>query len=266
MRRRRQRLQRHRGRRGQLRACRSNRRTNLGDKAPAQPTSLGWSGDQEAGYLAAYTGTDGGKTRVYLQRLALDGEMLDDASQLTLVNADADGAVMVWTGDRYGIAWSDRRHQDYEIHFNLTDRMGTKLIPDVRLTNAYGFSVYPSVVFDGSHFVVAWQDDREDIFKVYGQRVGLDGTVVGGNVELSSSNGRPSEAPFLAVGDHGIGMVWVVGGTFERQLQFQTFDQDLTPKTEPVSLTVPERGGSTRCSSGTAMRISQPGMTRTKTP
>lgn len=214
-----------------------------GDKAPAQPTSLGWSGDPEAGYLAAYTGTEGGKTRVYLQRLSVAGELIGAANQLTLVNADADGAVIVWTGDRYGIAWSDRRHQDFEVYFNLTDRLGTKLIPDVRLSTAFGFSVYPTVIFDGTHFVVAWQDDREGVFRVYGQRVGLDGEPVGGNKELSSSKARPNEAPFLAAGDHNVGMVWVVGGTLERELQFRTFNQALEPEIAPVSLTPPGDGG-----------------------
>lgn len=214
-----------------------------GDKAPAQPTGFGWSGDAVAGYLAAYTGTDGGKTRVYLQRLAVDGQMVDPAAQLTMVNADADGGTMVWTGDRYGIAWSDRRNQDYEIYFNLADAYGTKLIPDVRVSNEFGFSVYPSVVFDGTQFVVAWQDDRDGLFDVFAQRIALDGTLVGSYEVLTAGDSRPHEAPFMARGDHSLGLTWVAGGTLERQIRFRTFDSKLQPVSATVPLTDPGEGG-----------------------
>ena len=214
-----------------------------GGRAPAQPTGLGWSGDPQAGYLAAYTGTDGGKTRVYMQRIGLGGELLDAAQQLTMVNADADGGVVVWTGDRYGVAWSDRRHEDYEIFFNLTDSYGVKLIPDVRLTNAERFSIYPSVVFDGTNFVVAWQDNRSDMFEVYAQRVGLDGKPKGANEVLAGNSGVPHEAPFLAAGDHSLGLAWVAGGTIGRQVGFRAFDSNLEPVSPEVPLTEVGDGG-----------------------
>ena len=204
-------------------------------KAPAQPTGFGWSGDPSAGYLCAYTGSEGGKTRVFLQRLSPAGELLDPPKQLTLVQADAGGGVMVWTGDRYGIAWSDRRFGDYEVFFNLADPYGNKLIPDVRLSNASGFSVYPSIVFDGTHFVVAWQDERTGSFRIYGQRIGLDGSLKGTSKEISSL--APAESPFLAAGDHNLGLVWVAGGTEFRQIAFRTLDQDLEPASDPVALT-----------------------------
>lgn len=213
------------------------------DKAPAGPTGLGWSGNVDAGYLAAYSGSEGGKTRVYLQRLSFDGQLIDPAEQLTLVNADADGGIMVWTGDRYGIAWYDRRFEDYEIFFNLTDAYGTKLIPDVRISNDWGFSVYPSVVFDGTHFVVAWQDDRQSTFGIYGQRIALDGTLVGLNVPLAWEYGKPNEAPFLAKGEHNLGMVWQAGGVIQRQIVFQTFDHDLQVEGPRVPLTSVDEGG-----------------------
>ncbi len=179
--------------------------------APAQPTGLGWSGDVGAGYLAAYGGTEDAKTRVFLQRLSVDGQLVDPPQQLTMVNADANDGVLVWTGDRYGVAWMDRRFQDYEVFFNLTDAYGTKLIPDVRLSNGFGFSVYPTMVFDGTHFVVAWQDDRDGLFSVWGQRVRVDGTLVGQEKKLVGDVERPLEAPFLAKGDHNVGMVWAAG-------------------------------------------------------
>lgn len=212
-------------------------------KAPAQPGGFGWSGIPAAGYLAAYDGSEGGKSRVYLQRVGVDGALAGDAEQLTMVNADASGGAMVWTGDRYGVAWADRRHQDYEVYFTIVDAYGSKLIADLRLSAAAGFSIYPRVVFDGSHFVVAWQDEREGVFTILARRIALDGQTFTEERTLVPVYTLPHEAPFLSVGKHNLGLAWVSGGTFERQVRFRVFDHALSPEAEDVSLTEKGNGG-----------------------
>ena len=56
----------------------------------------------------------------------------------------------MWTGDRFGVAWSDRREAtrdatNYEIYFNLANIDGTKRGADVRITRAEGFSINESL-------------------------------------------------------------------------------------------------------------------------
>ena len=107
----------------------------------------------------------------------------------------------------------------------------------MRISNDWGFSVYPSLVFDGTHFVVAWQDDRQSTFGIYAQRIALDGTLVGLNVALAWDYMSPNEAPFLAKGDHNLGMIWQAGGVLQRQIVFQTFDHELQVEGPKVPLT-----------------------------
>ena len=78
--------------------------------APAAPGGLAFAGD-EVGYTGSYWGSDSGKTRVYSRRLTSTGGKLDEPLQITMENADASGGAMVWTGDRFGIVWSDRRRR-----------------------------------------------------------------------------------------------------------------------------------------------------------
>ena len=61
----------------------------------------------------------------------------------------------------FGTAWEDRRNGNYEIYFNRLDAQGKKLAADLRVTVAGGFSLHPEVIWNGSEFLVAWDDRRQ---------------------------------------------------------------------------------------------------------
>ncbi|MBI5532365.1 MAG: putative metal-binding motif-containing protein [Deltaproteobacteria bacterium] len=208
-----------------------------GDDAPAGPAGLAYSNSTKTGYMAGYWGTLAGKTHSFAQALSVTGEKIGPAIQVTLVNADASGGALVWTGDRYGIAWNDRRNGDYEIYFNQIGPDGTKLYPDLRITAADGFSLYPQVAFNGLYFLIVWEDDREGAFGVYAQRVDLAGNLVGDNLRLTKIYGN-FEAPVIAVGTHGVAVAWNQT-TFndEHKIQFQLFTPELEPAGQVLDLT-----------------------------
>jgi hypothetical protein len=147
----------------------------------------------------------------------------------------------VWIGDRYGAVWQDRRFENYEIFFALLNEKGEKAIPDVRITSAFGFSLYPSIGWNGTEFVLAWQDERDSpgLYNVYAQRVDVNGVPVGDNVAITSDAvGFGNEAPWIAVGDKSVALTWGIGDTSGRFVQFQTFTADLVPiMSAPINLT-----------------------------
>jgi len=208
--------------------------------APSGPAGLSFSGSASGGYMASYTGTSAGKTHTYLQRLSVEGQKLGGASQLAMANADASGGASVWVGDRYGIAWYDRRTGDYEVYFNQVAPDGTKLGPDVQLTFEYGFSIYPQIAFNGVEYVVVWQDERYGEFAVFAQRIGLDGQLVGDN-ELLTDEFSAAEAPAVAVGNKTIGVAYGFGGAELREIKFRLFDTTL----QPIGLTIDLTAGGT---------------------
>src|SRR5262249_40031910 len=102
----------------------------------ASPGSIAYGGGRR-GYMAAFSGGMGNNapySRAMLER----PEQHDTRAKSLAVPADGYGGPLVWTGDRYGIAWSDRREArggviNYEVYFNIVNPDGTKRIADVRL-------------------------------------------------------------------------------------------------------------------------------------
>src|SRR5262249_23044447 len=123
----------------------------------AEPGGIAWSGES---YVAAYTTEQGKNT--YTVPLTPAGEQIPPREKkLTDIEADSYAGPLVWIGDRYGVVWQDRRFENYEIFFTLLNDKGNKVIPDVRISNAAGFSIYPSIGWNGTQFVIVWQDERD---------------------------------------------------------------------------------------------------------
>ena len=207
------------------------------DWSYADPSGLAFGGES---YVAVYTGGQG--KRVLSAGLTPAGEKVPPGDiKLTDVEADSFGGPLVWIGDRYGAVWQDRRYDNYEIFFTLLNDKGEKVIPDVRLTNAWGFSLYPSIGWNGTEFIVVWQDERDanNVYNVYAQRVSVDGVPVGFNIPLTDDlTGTGNEAPWVAVGDTSIAVAWGVGNSQSRWVRFQTFTNQLEPiMAKPVDLT-----------------------------
>jgi hypothetical protein len=209
-----------------------------GPIAPAVPGGLAYSGSS---YAAAYTGTDSG-FNVYVSTISDAGNVINPPGEetFTLVNADAGGGPLVWVGDRYGIAWQDRRSGDYEIFFTILDAAGAKKHADTQLTFAPGFSVNPALAWNNQEFLVVWQDDRDGPFNLYAQRVDVDSAPIGSNLQLTTdtSLGLGNEAPSVAAGLKTVGVAWALGDAVSHLIQFQPFSLDLTtPFSPPITLT-----------------------------
>ena len=161
-----------------------------GPVAPASPGGLAWDGTS---YTAVYSGSGTENAfSVLLSTLAPAGAVITPPGEetFTLVDAAATRRPVVWIGDRYGIAWQDRRDGNYEIYFNTLGGDGSKQRADVRLTFADGFSVNPAMVWNGSEFLVSWQDDRNGVFDVFAKRVAADGTALTPDLQLTHASGQ----------------------------------------------------------------------------
>lgn len=206
-----------------------------GDIAPSGPGGVAWSGSS---YATIYTGASDGFD-IFRNMLDVNGAPLTPGETLlTLVNADASGGPIVWVGDRYGLAWQDRRNGDYEVYFTILDENGEKVHADTRITEAFGFSINVALTWNGTEFIAVWQDEREGLFNLYGQRINVDSEPVGGNVPLTDPQGAfGNEGPSIASGTLGVGVAWTVGDAFTHLIQFQTFTPELDALSVPVSLT-----------------------------
>jgi len=210
------------------------KRISLDDQAPAGVGGLAWSGES---YVATFTATSQGFD-IWRSQLSEDGSKLQPDELLKLSNSDGMGGPIVWTGDRYGVAWQERRDGDYDIFFRLLDETGATVVtPPVQVSTAAGFSVNPDLGFTGSHFIAVWQDERAGQFNVYGRVIGLDGDVQSDEIELVPLSNFPNEAPAIAATSQGVGVAWAHGDTLAHFIEFGSYDTQLGMISDEVFLT-----------------------------
>ena len=149
----------------------------------------------------------------YFSSLSRDGSTVVPETSLAEINSETYAGPLLYNGRYFASTWADARQDaNYEIYFNRYDSSGKKLGPDQRVTRASGFSLDPVVAWNGSEALLVWDDrrlegPRGDDIRLFGQRVALDGSLIGGNVELTGA-GILAETPGIAVGQTRVGIVF----------------------------------------------------------
>jgi hypothetical protein len=151
---------------------------------------LKWSG---AGFGVAWTDWRDGNREIYFRRLDATGRPMGAEVRITNDPADSAWADLAWNGDRkeWALVWHDTRDGNAEVYFQRLDEQGGKLGGEVRLTNAGGFSGYPSIDWNGFEYGVSWQDERATAGKpaIYFMQVSATGVKNGNDLKLSSGLG-----------------------------------------------------------------------------
>jgi hypothetical protein len=94
------------------------------------------------------------------------------------------------------------------------------------------------LAYNGSDFVVAWQDERSGMFEVMAQRVSYDGVPIGDNVRLSHEEGFDDESPSIAAGLSNLGVVFTNGEPGYHVVRMGIFDEaSLQPVVDVFDLT-----------------------------
>ena len=186
-------------------------------------------------YATSYS-AQSAKWQSYFKGLESDGSTAFPETTITNHNSDAYAGGITWTGAVFGTAWQDRRDNNYEIFFNLLGPDGSKLGPDLRVSDSASFSINMSLLWSGTEFFVTWQELEQDGFSIVAQRVSVDGALVGDRVELVASNVN-GESPRLVEGGSRLGLVFnVVDDQARARPSFRTFAPDLSDPSRIVSL------------------------------
>ena len=157
------------------------------------------------------------------------------------INSETYGGPLVHNGSYFESVWADARQAgNYEVYFNRFDSNGNKLGPDLRVTRASGFSLNPSVVWNGTESLLVWNDSRlegpfQDDPHVFAQRIAFDGTLVGDNVQIASPGTR-GENPGIALGTTRVGIAFAARTTGSPRTAFLTTAPDLSDQSSLVDL------------------------------
>jgi hypothetical protein len=207
------------------------------DAEHAEAAGLAFDGESFGASMTSWFGRSQGQ----FQQLTAQGQLVGPPQRVARVNAAAYGGSLVWSGERYLTAYQDaRQSQNYEIYFDLLNRKGERLIPDLRVTIADDYSLRPSVVWTGAEGLLIWDDRRFEngggTSAIFGQRVSIEGKLIGANVQLSPP-GLEAENAGVALSDAGLGIAFVsldAAGT--SSVKFMTTSRSLGEVSAPTAI------------------------------
>lgn len=137
------------------------------DTAPFGPSTLLQQPGSIEGGASVWDGSafgivwaDAG-SELQFARVAADGTMLSGPTQLTAYGANCTRPSLAWTGSEYGIAYHTDRTGSSEIAFLRVSASGTLVAgSDLLITAAADTQLYPSLVWTGTEYGLAWADRR----------------------------------------------------------------------------------------------------------
>lgn len=145
-----------------------------------------------SGYLVVWKDDRSGSSDIYGSRVAVDGSVLDASGISISAAAGGQGYPAVAFGDSvFLVAWADNREATQHIYGARVQIDGTVLDPDgIAICSAANGQSYPAVAYDGTAFLVVWEDLRNSDGDIYGARVAADGTVLDpGGIAISTASG-----------------------------------------------------------------------------
>lgn len=190
-------------------------------------------------FVVAYTLYDG-RYHSHVKGVSASGAVAFD-TEVSDVNSNTFAGAVTWSGRDLATAWSDARQGgEYDLYARLLGPLGDKQRPSTRVTDADGFSLHPTIKWNQSEYLVAFDDRRAassfgDHAQIFGQRLAPDGSLLGGNVVLVGDDGT-SEYPSLALSPRHVGLAFsrTESGDSHSRLGFRILDAALNVVAKPA--------------------------------
>jgi hypothetical protein len=151
-------------------------------------------------------------TDIYGARVQADGTLLDEEGfQISNSGVAWWLSSVAFDGTNFFVVWDDWRGDDNDIYGARVSQSGSVLDEDGILvsTNTDDAAVYnPSVAFDGTNYLVVWEDRRNDLADIYGARVSTAGAVLDGSGISISATVSSQWAPRVAFDGTNYLVVW----------------------------------------------------------
>jgi hypothetical protein len=113
-------------------------------------------------------------------RLSSDGTVLDpDGILIGSAVGNQINPAVANGGDSFLVAWQDHRSGEYDIYATVVDIAGAVLdTSGAPVCDAAGNQLQPEAAFDGTNYLVVWEDLRGSAPDIYGARVTGQGSLV----------------------------------------------------------------------------------------
>jgi len=119
---------------------------------------------------------------------------------------------VAFDGTNYMVVWQDNRRGSWEIRGARVDRSGTVLDPaGIVISTGIGSEKDPAIAFDGTNYMVVWQDNRSGSWDIYGVRVDRSGTVLDPDSIAIATGTDGRYEPAIASDGTNYMVVWTEG-------------------------------------------------------
>ncbi|AKF08997.1 putative lipoprotein [Sandaracinus amylolyticus] len=166
-----------------------------------------------SGYLVVWTETRADTPAVFATRVDASGTVLDPHGILVSGSTSSQAMPAVASdGTDYFVVWQ-HANADFDVYGARVTSAGAVLDPSgiaVHRTSSQDY--WPSVAWNGSHYLVVWQRAAFADNNVLGIRVSRDGALLGSAFSISSATGVQSE-PRVASNGTDFLVVWRDGRT-----------------------------------------------------
>jgi hypothetical protein len=131
-------------------------------------------------FLAAWADVRSDSADIYGARVTPDGVLLDICNvQISVCPNQQRSPAVASDGTDFLVAWEDYRSGPSDIYGTRVSASGQVLDTlGILVSGAGGNQLVPAVAFNGSDYLVAWQDRRSGVYNIYGSRVTSAGAVL----------------------------------------------------------------------------------------
>ncbi len=154
---------------------------------------------------------------IYGARVDQAGNVLDPTGiAISTAQGNQTGPSIIFDGTNYLVVWEDERNgsDNRNIYGTRVEQAGNVLDPiGIAISIAQGNQTGPSVSFDGTNYLVVWEDERNDPYScdIYGGRVDQVGNVLDlSGIAISTAQGNQT-GPSVAHDGTSYLVVWQDG-------------------------------------------------------
>ncbi|MCK4941772.1 hypothetical protein KAS45_06720, partial [candidate division WOR-3 bacterium] len=152
-----------------------------------------------------------GMSDIYGARIDPSGNVLDISGiAITTAYIFQGLPAVVFGGTYYFVVWQDHGgNYPPDIRGARVDQSGNVLDPaGIAISAAFSYQGAPSIAFDGSDYLIVWQDSRSGSFDIYGARVDQTGSVLDPNGIVISNATSSQQSPAVAFDGTNYLIVW----------------------------------------------------------
>jgi phosphoribosylformylglycinamidine (FGAM) synthase PurS component len=163
-------------------------------------------------YLVVWADKRNNAWDIYGTRISQSGSVLEpNGIALSTATNYQEAPAIAFDGTNYLVVWEDKRGGTYyDIYGTRVNQSGTVLNPGgIAISSATNNQTSPAIAFDGTNYLVVWEDYRNGNFDIYCTRVNQSGSVLNPNGIAVSTNTADQLSPAVVFGGSNYLVVWV---------------------------------------------------------